>query len=233
MYYTATAEGGRNNKIGAAFSNDGIHWVKYGAPLIVPEVDNPLKYGSGRQQVRNINGKSRIQMWYTDDSSGTQKLYERTSSDGVNFGAPRLISANGLWARGLNRSYYTVGGPGIALSPYPPYYLYGLFGRYENEHNRTGRHLPGKQMKLYKIPYDQRYTGKWQLVDTLAAEDVFSSPLLSEYENSIFEGGFRTDVFGNIFSRGWPEIWTAFGCGAGYGAKRKVATWDLCQAGGR
>lgn len=220
MYYTATrsADKGRNNHIGVAFSTDGIHWDKYpGNPIIGPDNYNLELYGSGQQQVRNGNGKSNIQMWYMDYSYGEnkQKLYEVRSIDGVNFRQHDELSKRGL------PPYISNGGPGIALSPEAPYYLYGMFGR------GTTPATQGTKLVLYKIPYNQRFTGVWESVDSVISGDL--------QMERIFEAGFRTDIFGNISRQNWPEIWIGFGCGFGNYPPEKsdLKTWNLCQAGGR
>ena len=86
---------------------------------------------------------------------------------------------------------------------------------------------------MYKIPYNKRFTGRWELVDHIKFDDF--SAIKNSSGNDIlriFEAGFRTDIYGNITPRGWPKIWAGFGCGEIYHAKH-AETWDLCKAGGQ
>jgi len=101
---------------------------------------------------------------------------------------------------------------GIALSPSAPWYLYLVFGDKSS-----------KELSMYRIPYENRFTGTWELIDRVRADDVGSQ--------DIFETGFRTGIYGNLFGYSWPTIFIGFGCGQ-YDNPRDTTTWDLCQAGG-
>ncbi|MBN2701704.1 MAG: hypothetical protein JXR29_09670 [Methylothermaceae bacterium] len=211
MYYTATDDNGVNNKVGVAFSNNGINWDKYpNNPIITPKVSNSGFYGSGETQARNTDGISNIQLWYFDNSDGTENVYERTSSDGVNFGSPTALSKNGL------PSSARIGGSGIALSPSQPYELYWIFAEFVGVN-------PGGKLGLWKISFGNRFSGTWTFLDYIYPASVG--------ENVIFEPGFRTDIYGNITPVSWPAIWVGFGCGDGW--INQANTWDLCQAGGQ
>ncbi|XSG84355.1 MAG: hypothetical protein ACPW60_11525 [Methylohalobius sp. ZOD2] len=218
MYYTASPTCSTDNKVGVAFSNDGINWQKYsGNPIIssagrggcAPDENCLSTYGAGQAQVRNWDGQAGIELWYTD-TEGAQGagIYERSSSDGINFGVAKKLSLEGIdCAPGC------IGGQGVALSPTSPYELYLLIGRNGN-------------LVLYKIPFDQRFTGTWSLMDEF-------TPSEAGY-GAIFEGGFRTDIYGNLFSASWPTIWAGFGAGPCYIDTPNCDTtqWSLGQAGG-
>lgn len=218
MYYTASPNCGTDNKIGVAFSNNGINWQKYSGNPIIASAGRPScppdqvclsSYGAGQAQARNWNGGAGVQLWYTDsDGAQGSGIYERTSSNGISFGTARKLSIVGITcAPGC------LGGPAIALSPSSPWELYLLIRKSYN-------------LTLYKIPYDQRFAGTWTQVD-------YFTPSEAGY-GAIFEGGFRTDYFGNLFYSTWPTIWAAFGAGSCYppSATCDAAYWSLGQAGG-
>ncbi|GAB6852471.1 hypothetical protein [Paraburkholderia kururiensis] len=92
MYYTATDASQVNNRIGVAFSNDGITWVKYSQPVISPQQMNG-SYGAGQASTYNFNGRSGLYIFYTDTTTGFgNRVFVRKTTDGVNFSAPVLIS---------------------------------------------------------------------------------------------------------------------------------------------
>jgi hypothetical protein len=92
MYYTGTYDAiGYDSHIGVAFSNDGIHWTKYGAPVVGPSSDASRQYGTGMQSVyRSASGL--ITMMYFD--STTNKNYMVTSTDGINFTNKTLLPSH-------------------------------------------------------------------------------------------------------------------------------------------
>jgi len=93
MYYGGTDQSNSTNgRIGVAFSNDGINWVKYwGNPIIYPQQYPTSTYGAGQPSAYNNNGVSNITLFHTDTSYG-QNSWVRTSTDGINFSAPTQIS---------------------------------------------------------------------------------------------------------------------------------------------
>lgn len=97
MYYTGTNNGaiaGSVNSIGVAFSNDGVTWVKYKEnPIVAQQVPMLGTYGAGQPATYNLDGKAHIFLFYTDTSTSYgQRAWLRTAMDGINFGAPLLIS---------------------------------------------------------------------------------------------------------------------------------------------
>jgi len=234
MYYTATNGGmnttetdtelrGVNNKIGVAFSNDGIHWDKYpGNPIILPaHPASPAakRYGAGQPQARNTNGRSHVTLWYTDTTivAGKNRVAELFADDGVHFSKDKINAVakadkeDLLSVAGFLRGQ-EIASAGIALSPSAPWYLYLVFGDKSS-----------KELSMYRIPYENRFTGRWEFIDRVRADDVGSQ--------DIFEAGFRTGIYGNLFGYSWPTIFIGFGCGQ-YDNPRDTTTWDLCQAGG-
>ncbi|MFX1739957.1 hypothetical protein PXJ20_32180 [Paraburkholderia sp. A1RI_3L] len=92
MYYTATDSDQSNNRIGVAYSNDGVNWVKYSQPVILPQQVNG-SYGAGQAATYNYNGRAGVYVFYTDTTTGFgNRVFVRKSVDGVNFGAPVLVS---------------------------------------------------------------------------------------------------------------------------------------------
>lgn len=106
MYYTSSPNCKSDNKIGIAFSNDGINWEKYFAnPIIKSQWNNcansatlcASNYGAGQAEAYNVDGKSQIWLIHTDTPSGAEAYqYLRKSSDGINFGPALKIATNGL-----------------------------------------------------------------------------------------------------------------------------------------
>ncbi|MFJ2505290.1 hypothetical protein [Microbacterium sp. NPDC087592] len=108
LYYTATDRGpgnpayygthldGTNNRIGVAWSNDGVAWKKYSQnPVISPRVVNTDAYGAGQATSYNAGGSS-VRVTYHDNSTAGTSLYTRTSTNGRTFGAETLVSLTGL-----------------------------------------------------------------------------------------------------------------------------------------
>ncbi len=95
LYYTATdRDDGTNNRIGVAFSNDGVNWVRYAQnPVIYPENYPTATYGAGQAATCNRDGLAAIVLFHTD-LSGAGVLV-RTSTDGINFGAPTALPQSG------------------------------------------------------------------------------------------------------------------------------------------
>lgn len=109
MYYTATDRGpgtpwaggdfdGTNNRIGVAWSNDGVNWVRYSQnPVISPITGTTDKYGAGQATSYSADGAAGITISHHDNSvDGTTNLWTRTSTDGIHFSAPTSLSVQGL-----------------------------------------------------------------------------------------------------------------------------------------
>ncbi len=96
LYYTATdRDDGTNNRIGLAFSNDGVTWTRYAQnPIIYPQVSPAAGYGAGQAATWNRDGASAVVLVHTDLSAAS--VFLRTSPDGINFGAPVLVSSQGV-----------------------------------------------------------------------------------------------------------------------------------------
>lgn len=95
LYYTATdLDDGTNNRIGVAFSNDGVNWVRYPQnPIIYPRISPTSGYGAGQAATYNRDDAAGIVLFHTDISANA--VFVRTSTDGINFGPPTQLSSNG------------------------------------------------------------------------------------------------------------------------------------------
>jgi hypothetical protein len=93
LYYTAQND--NRAKIGVAFSNDGINWVKYAHNPIIYPIGTGGTYGAASSSSWNSNGASGIYLFEYDDSAsyGT-RFWWRYAADGINFGAPSVISTS-------------------------------------------------------------------------------------------------------------------------------------------
>lgn len=98
MYYTATdLQEGTNNRIGLAFSNDGISWVKYSSPVVSPQnFPTTSCYGAGQAATYSVNKKSRLYIFHTDTSPQCEaRMWVRYTTNGRTFSPPILLSNNG------------------------------------------------------------------------------------------------------------------------------------------
>jgi predicted GH43/DUF377 family glycosyl hydrolase len=94
MYYVATDQtGGDYNRIGVAFSNDGLSWQKYPQPIILPETK--AGYGVGEPALYNIDCRQAIRLFYEDYSNFPHHV-AAISSDGVHFTQQGILSATGI-----------------------------------------------------------------------------------------------------------------------------------------
>ena len=199
MYYTASPTCDKDNKIGVAFSNDGINWVKHASPIISTIGTPYLGYGAGQAQVRNANGGSAVTLWHTDSpTEHVNRIYERTSLDGINFTlAPDPITNAGM-------AVANMAAVGLALSPTAPYHLYLIRG-------------DDGPLKIYKIPYEQRFSGSWTYLGQIVPN--------SGNETHLLEPGWKNDSYGNLANT-LPEAHAAFGCGTA----AAPITWKLCES---
>ena len=123
MYYTATDRGpgssytgsqvGTNNRIGIAYSNDGVNWVKKSAPIIYPQTSPTDTYGAGQASIYSYNGTSGVQIQYHDETGSTPSgVYTRRATDGVTFNTPVGVSGAGTMPDGSQQRW---GNPDIAF----------------------------------------------------------------------------------------------------------------------
>ncbi len=213
MYYTGTDDIGSKARIGVAFSNDLVNWIKYPNPVISPDSLSTSSYGAGQTSVHSENGKSTLTVFYNDITNGVKKIYYRTTTDGVTFsdrteistkGIPNLlmIDANSFAYDYIDNVWYMVGGLNNQSKPCP-------------KNPKVFDH-----MEINVYTNDNLKNGTWKLKGTL------TNP---ESSNMDHNPSFVTDVYGNLspFKTQLPIFFGRGGCGL-----EDIKTWSLWMASG-
>ena len=201
MYYTSYCDALNGNAIGVAFSNNGINWVKYANnPIIVPQWSDD-GYGAGQAQVYNTDGGSSLWLFHTDvGDGGGNRMYRRTTTDGITFSSPVQV---------IDTGSSNMAGTGMVYdSSTDKWYLF-----VGTENNAYGPIAQG----LYTIPTAGLFTGSWTKIASMPSEFV------KTYQ---FEGGIKTDIYGDIASL-LPYVWVGF-CGSNY-YRDNIYEWELYQ----
>jgi hypothetical protein len=194
MYYVATAQGdGTNNRIGVAFSNDGIIWKKYPRPVI--QSTSQTGYGVGQPALYNADHKSAITMFY-EDNYPTVHYVAAVSTDGLHFKVHGTLTSNGLDQDDPEASW------GDMTFDVKAGEWYAVFNRPTRPPSATGGVLERGQygIELYKIPQDALLTGTspWRQLVTLDTNTTgFESNFLA---------AFVRDFYGNIDLTSSPNI---------------------------
>lgn len=226
MYYTATDRGpgtpfagtsldGTNNRIGIAYSNDGIAWNRYSAnPIIYPQVYPTDTYGAGQAATYSNNGIAGIQIFYSDFTNASsnlgERLYSRTSNDGRTFGAPTLISNQGV----LPNRLPNMGNADFAFDSAGRYwYLASALSYSEAQGYRGDRER--YQFGLYRMTEAAFPSGSWEL---LGYVDTNLTGATINHNTSLVR-----DQFGNVNVTS-PNIETVFSQGS-----NAVNDWDLAS----
>ncbi|MGA9508291.1 MAG: hypothetical protein WBV55_06545 [Candidatus Sulfotelmatobacter sp.] len=193
MYYVGIAGSGGNNKIGVAFSNDGVQWNKYPHPII--SSSSTVGYGVGQPALYNADHKSAISMFYEDTNPALHHV-AALSTDGVHFEVHGTLTTAGLdpddpqevWG---DISYDSKAGE-----------WYAVFNRPIRPASTTGGVVERGQygVELYKIEKDALLTGAkpWQQLAILDTNNT-------SYESN-FIAGFVRDLYGNINVASYPTI---------------------------
>lgn len=215
MYYTAT-DTDTNNRVGVAFSNNGTTWVKRPTPVIFPRnaTQAQTSYGAGQSATYNGNGAAGIWMFHTDttgnalDGNGISqtRILLRYASDGINFGAPTLVSAAGLPITYMSNSDFAFDN---TVSPARWYAAIPMLGRAgDRETYRIG---------LYRMPNSDimNGTGTWELVANI------DSNLTGAYLNH--SPGIVRDIYGSV--SGLPSVQVVHSRG-----DNDPNAWDLAYA---
>jgi hypothetical protein len=195
MYYVATNDSnGIRNSIGVAFSNDGIAWNKYPSPVIAASTSE--NYGVGQPSAYNPDGKSDIVLFYEDNNTSTISHVRVTSTDGVHFGSPQILTTNGIDPNNANPSWGD-----IAYDPLTKEW-YAAFNLNIRNPDTTGSVQEHGQygFQLYSIPNSSLTSGAtpWQLLKTFDTN-------LTGYE-STFLPGFLKDEYGNVNVGDYPIL---------------------------
>ncbi len=208
LYYTAQND--NMNKIGVAFSNDGITFIKYaGNPIIYPIVF-PVpsgRYGAGSSSSWQdaYYGSSAVYLFEYDDSTSLlERGWWRYASDGIHFSAATVISnsANfGTTVRPMTDLAYDIASAtfyGVSLAKSRP-------GDRE-----------GWQFGFYKMPSSQLFSGGAGTWNVLGLVDT---NLTGSYLN--LQGKLRRDGYGQTTSF-FPNLEAYFSRGT-----NDPTTWDL------
>lgn len=205
MYYTATnVDSGVNNSIGLAYSNDGVNWVKYSQPVIRPQQANG-SYGAGQAATYKSDANAGTYVFYTDTTGGLGgREYVRHTDDGINFGAPTLISdannAGVSLSSNADFAYDNQSGMFYAIRETAPY--------------RSGDR-EAYQLMLARMPASDLFagTGTWEVLGFMG------SAMTGFYMNH--NPGLLRDGFGNV-NISLPAIAAYFA-----GGTNDPTTWDL------
>ena len=228
LYYEATAEvEGFNNSIGAAFSNDGIHWKKYPYPVI--QTTYQRVYGPAQPVAFNSDGQQAIWIFYEDDEPplATDSHVQAVSSDGVHFTTKGTLTTNGLnipptLASWGNMAYNLLDSHWYASFNLPTRSL-ATTGNTE-ERGSYG-------LQIYSIPGNDLLSGKtgWHQLKTIDTN-------LTGYE-TLFTAGFARDPYGNLYfnSDSKLQLFPSFAnvripwdvSPASAALRADVTTWDI------
>jgi hypothetical protein len=217
---------GTNNRIGVAFSNDGIIWVPYSKPIISGQFPHETRkiythtYGVGQAMTYNADGKSAIWIVYTDEtycdndkvSTLDDKLPRlRTSTDGINFGPPIAVSKNGITEDGVN---VAPGSGGDIAFDYVNDYWYGVW----SFPGRTND-IEASRIALARMPGRAFPSGTWEVLGYI------NTNLTNDYLTHT--GALVRDKWGNINAT-LPVVEVIY-TGGKSGATRKLQTdtWEL------
>ncbi|RDD81037.1 hypothetical protein DVJ77_14385 [Dyella tabacisoli] len=220
MYYTTERPGsnGIDNRIGVAFSTDGIHWSKYGVPVI--HDGDPGAYGTGQSVAWSADAGAGIRTVYTyTDQTGVPLYFYRESVDGVSFGPRRAISQAGLTLNGVPGISHAK--PAVAFAPRSQdghyyYYMASVCEAYTD--SPYGPAYPewgtAKGVCLYRAEGDDAFTGTWtRVLDSAHIKPVEVEP------------GFLTNIYGYLDQ---SKVRVYYGC-SGSGDPN---TWEICWSEG-
>ena len=192
MYYVGFGTSG-NNRVGVAFSNDGLSWKKYPNPIITsPDADG---YGIGQPAVSNLDRNANILMFYEDNQP---ELYhvEAISTDGVHFTKLGTVTTKGMDPINPNPSWGD-----MAYDPTTGYW-YAAFQRPVRDPGTTGGVVERGQYgtDLYRIPDNALTTGStpWEKLTSIDTN-------LTGYESN-FLPGFARDPYGYLNVGAYPSI---------------------------
>lgn len=214
LYYTTERPSttGTDNRIGVAFSKDGIVWKKHAVPVI--NDGDTGTYGTGQSVAWSASGGAGVRTIYTFvDSTGGIKYYYRESADGINFGERRELSQSGLTLNGVPGISHASPAIGFAPGIYQNRYYYHLVSVCETHNDSPNGSAWGtaKAVCVYRAEGDNAFTGTWtRVLDSTHVKPVEVEP------------GFRTNLYGAIDEL--PTVTVNHGC-SGSGQPN---TWEIC-----
>lgn len=201
MYYVGTAsQAGNANSIGVAFSTDGIHWKKYGQPVIAATTQS--SYGVGQPAVYNSDQKAGIWLFYEDSEGPVQNHVQAVSTDGIHFSTLGDLTTNGIDTSLPETSW------GDMAYDSSTGYWYAAFNLPCRAPSTTGNVWERGQMGvvLYRIPGSSLLTGAtpWQQLKS------FDTNLSGNESN--FLAGFLRDQYGRVNVGSYPtiQLYTSF-----------------------
>lgn len=217
MYYTTNdpiSNGNPdNNRVGVAFSNNGVDWQRY-HNYVIYRKPNQNAYGTGQQVAFSASGGAGVNLIYTFvESYNKISYYYSQSADAVTFSNPSLVSTNGLTVNGS---------PGIALrSPALAFapsfdgkdYHFFLANVCETYGDVTGE---PKRICTYRLPMTKLSQGTWERI--INPGDV--KPVQ-------FEPGFRADAWGWLSGALRQPVTLGMGCTGSYS---ETSSYELCFA---
>jgi len=201
MYYTATdsqLDGGTNNGVGVAFSNDGITCRKYPYPILRDTRTPPVTaYGFGEQSVISADGQSGIWMFAVKKLDGSPQHYHLYySADGVTLQEQFQVTESGVTGNFITEADFAY--------DFSTGYVYMVTNRINAEHT----------IDIYKIAWTGLSNGTWTHVASLGKEGSYNpTPSTYEYNGG---AGFLRNEFGN--NSAWlPMLQVFFGAGTAIG----------------
>jgi hypothetical protein len=174
MYFTGTNQAdGNNNRVGVAFSNDGMNWNEYPDPVYYQA---SALYGTGQQSVMSADGKSAIWMWSINvQTANTEPTYLLHSDDGIHFTQIFAVSAAGIpggFLMGADFAY-----------DYNTQYVYAVANNPNDPSTIT----------VYKMPWGSLSNGTWQFVGSMGVNGHYN-PTGNPWNSG---AGFLRDQYGN------------------------------------
>lgn len=221
MYYTTeqpSLTAVDSNRIGMAYSNDGINWIKRVEGAVINGGNVSPYYGTGASVAWSVSGGEAVRMLYLDvNGSGNTRHYYVEAPHGYDFGTPTQMSYNGLSYDGTPG--VNVYHPALAIAPaiYQNGYYYYLSMVCETGGPASGfdDHY-GKGVCVYRTAGNYGlFNGPW--------EKVLDPAHLRKIEN---QPGFATDQWGAIVTL--PKIGVYMACGD----DSWPGTWGMCATDG-
>jgi len=193
MYYTGTdnsTNGGINNGIGVAYSNDGITWRKWPFPILRVSTS---EYGIGEQSVISADGQSAVWIFALQRTSpGIQHYHLYYSPDGVHLQYQFQVSEAGVLGNFLTQADFAY--------DYSTGSLYMVTDRINDEGT----------LDVYKMPWSTLSNGTWERVASMGRNGSYKPTPASNLFNA--GAGFMRNEFGNN-SLWLPNIQVFFGSG--------------------